>query len=157
MHAAQSEAARSATFAGNSHAPESFLCLAACGRVWLLHDWSDVFAQRIRLRLHEAAAPRTQLVLADWVLRSPVWMIFGIGIGSIMGLAQLLLHGRTHGGSLLDFGRSRWRGDADGDSENMDDEVLSGRASLVLSPGGSVLAAAARIEHGIPRSPSPDP
>ncbi|KAJ7434528.1 O-methyltransferase, partial [Mycena galericulata] len=81
----------------------------------------------------------------------------GIGIGSSMGVGRPLMHGRVNGGGSLDFGRSRRRGDADGDSESADDEVLSGRASPVLLPGGSVLAAAARIERGIPRSPSPDP
>ncbi|KAJ7820738.1 O-methyltransferase-domain-containing protein [Mycena olivaceomarginata] len=34
----------------------------------VLHDWPDAFAHRILLRLREAAAPHTKLVLADFVL-----------------------------------------------------------------------------------------
>jgi hypothetical protein len=34
----------------------------------VLHDWPDAYAQRILLRLREAAAPGTRLVLADFVL-----------------------------------------------------------------------------------------
>ncbi|KAJ7143712.1 hypothetical protein C8R44DRAFT_845906 [Mycena epipterygia] len=80
----------------------------------------------------------------------------GSGSGSGSGIGSLLLHGRASGGAL-DFGRRRRGDDADGDSESADDELLSGRASPVLLPARSVLAAAARIERGIPRSPSPDP
>ncbi|KAJ7244419.1 hypothetical protein B0H12DRAFT_1129472 [Mycena haematopus] len=82
----------------------------------------------------------------------------GLGAGNAYGhgLGSLLL-GRTSGGAL-DFGaRRRRREDGDGDSEGADieDELMSRRASPLL-PARSVLAAAARIERGIPRSPSPD-
>ncbi|KAJ7910454.1 O-methyltransferase [Mycena leptocephala] len=86
----------------------------------------------------------------------------GSGVGNTYahGMGSLLLHGRASGGAL-DFGRGRRRDDADGDSEgpDVDDELMlqSGSASPVLLPARSVLAAAARIERGIPRSPSPDP
>jgi hypothetical protein len=86
----------------------------------------------------------------------------GSGVGNTYahGMGSLLLHGRASGGAL-DFGRGRRRDDADGDSEgpDADDELMlqSGSASPVLLPARSVLAAAARIERGIPRSPSPDP
>ncbi|KAF7368821.1 O-methyltransferase [Mycena venus] len=82
-------------------------------------------------------------------------MVRAAGGESGHGLGSLLLHGRASGGAL-DFGakRLRWE-DGDGDSEcpDIDDEIMV-RPALV--PGGSVLAAAARIETEIPRSPSPD-
>ncbi|KAJ7023063.1 O-methyltransferase [Mycena alexandri] len=68
------------------------------------------------------------------------------------GLGSLLLNGRASGGAL-DFGVRR----RDADAESEGDESRSGRASPVLLPARSVLAAAARIERGIVRSPSPDP
>lgn len=34
----------------------------------VLHDWPDAFAERILLRLREAAAPATKLLIADFVL-----------------------------------------------------------------------------------------
>ncbi|KAF8218100.1 hypothetical protein K438DRAFT_2006988 [Mycena galopus ATCC 62051] len=76
------------------------------------------------------------------------------------GLESLLLHGRPSGGAL-DFGARRWRredgdgGDSEGNTD-IDEELISRRASPMLLPARSVLAAAARIERGIPRSPSPD-
>ncbi|KAJ7171095.1 O-methyltransferase [Mycena filopes] len=72
------------------------------------------------------------------------------GHGPGHGLGSLLLSGRASGGAL-DF--STRRRDADAESEG--DESRSGRASPVL-PARSVLAAAARIERGIVRVPSPD-
>ncbi|KAJ7438835.1 hypothetical protein B0H11DRAFT_2356772, partial [Mycena galericulata] len=40
----------------------------------VLNDWPDAFTQSILLRLREAAAPHTQLVLADWVLPLACWV-----------------------------------------------------------------------------------
>ncbi|KAJ7653148.1 O-methyltransferase [Mycena polygramma] len=72
------------------------------------------------------------------------------------GMGSLLLQGRASGGAL-DFGRRLRRDDTDGDSEEgAEDEIVSGSVSPALLPARSVLAAAARIERGIPRSPSPD-
>ncbi|KAJ7143715.1 hypothetical protein C8R44DRAFT_139056 [Mycena epipterygia] len=45
----------------------------------VLHDWPDAFAQRILLRLREAAAPHTRLVLADFIL--PVACVDDFGVG----------------------------------------------------------------------------
>ncbi|KAJ7910449.1 O-methyltransferase-domain-containing protein [Mycena leptocephala] len=47
----------------------------------VLHDWPDAFAQRILLRLREAAAPHTRLVLADFVLPLACVDDFGVGEG----------------------------------------------------------------------------
>ncbi|KAJ7202040.1 O-methyltransferase [Mycena pura] len=47
----------------------------------VLHDWPDAFAQRILLRLREAAAPHTRLVIADWVLPLACVDNFGVGGG----------------------------------------------------------------------------
>ncbi|KAJ7449160.1 O-methyltransferase, partial [Mycena latifolia] len=47
----------------------------------VLHDWPDAFAQRILLRLREAAAPHTRLVLADFVLPLACVDDFGVGGG----------------------------------------------------------------------------
>ncbi|KAJ7796023.1 O-methyltransferase [Mycena olivaceomarginata] len=66
--------------------------------------------------------------------------------------------GGGHPGGALDFGaRRRQRGDGDSEGGDIDDELSSRCASPVLLPARSVLAAAARIERGIPRAPSPDP
>ncbi|KAK7052486.1 O-methyltransferase [Favolaschia claudopus] len=77
------------------------------------------------------------------------------------GLGSLLLMGRPSGGAL-DFGvgrRKREDGDGDGESTDMsmDDEYMSRGPSPAGVPLGSVLAAAARIERGGPRSSSPGP
>ncbi|KAF8145805.1 hypothetical protein K438DRAFT_2028593 [Mycena galopus ATCC 62051] len=45
----------------------------------VLHDWPDAFAQRILLRLREAAAPHTRLVLAGFVLLLACVDDFGVG------------------------------------------------------------------------------
>jgi hypothetical protein len=47
----------------------------------VLHDWPDAFAQGILLRLREAAAPHTRLVLADFVLPLACVDDFGVGEG----------------------------------------------------------------------------
>ncbi|KAJ7348099.1 O-methyltransferase [Mycena albidolilacea] len=83
----------------------------------------------------------------------------GLGGGHTYGheLGSLLLHGRASGGAL-DFGaKRRQRGDGGSEGGDIDDELSSRCASPVLLPARSVLAAAARIERGIPRAPSPDP
>jgi hypothetical protein len=83
----------------------------------------------------------------------------GLGSGHTYGhgLGSLLLHGRANGGAL-DFGaRRRQRGDGDSEGGDINDEPSLRCASPVLLPVWSVLAAAARIECGIPRAPSPDP
>lgn len=98
--------------------------------------------------------PQTELRKRSGSIIHPAMARAAGGSGGGMGLGSLLLHGRASGGAL-DFGAWR-RGDADGDSESADDDVLSRRPSPVL-PARSVLAAAARIERGIPRSPSLDP
>ncbi|KAF7377920.1 O-methyltransferase [Mycena sanguinolenta] len=49
----------------------------------VLHDWPDAFAQRILLRLREAAAPHTKLVLADFVLPLACVDDFGVGEGEV--------------------------------------------------------------------------
>ncbi|KAJ7689893.1 hypothetical protein B0H14DRAFT_3175933 [Mycena olivaceomarginata] len=49
----------------------------------VLHDWPDVFAHRILLRLREAAAPHTKLVLADFVLPLACVDDFGVGEGGM--------------------------------------------------------------------------
>jgi hypothetical protein len=49
----------------------------------VLHDWPDAFAHRILLRLREAAAPHTKLVLADFVLPLACVDDFGVGEGGI--------------------------------------------------------------------------
>ncbi|KAJ7833354.1 hypothetical protein B0H14DRAFT_3142618 [Mycena olivaceomarginata] len=73
------------------------------------------------------------------------------------GLGSLLLHGCASGGAL-DFGvRRRQRGHGDSEGGDFNDELLSRRVSPVLLPARSVLAVAARIERGIPRTPSSDP
>ncbi|KAJ6555119.1 O-methyltransferase [Mycena vulgaris] len=108
-------------------------------------------------------ASHTQLQLPQMELRKrsgsiihPAMARAGGGSAMGMGMGSLLLNGRVSGGAL-DFGRRRRRDDADGDSESADDEIASARASPTLLSARSVLAAAARIERGIPRSPSPDP
>jgi hypothetical protein len=49
----------------------------------VLHDWPDAFAHRILLRLREATAPHTKLVLADFVLPLACVDDFGVGEGGI--------------------------------------------------------------------------
>ncbi|KAF7324950.1 Ich1 protein [Mycena kentingensis (nom. inval.)] len=44
----------------------------------VLHDWPDAFAQKILLRLREAAGPETRLVIGDWVLPMACVDNFGI-------------------------------------------------------------------------------
>ncbi|KAJ7769225.1 hypothetical protein DFH07DRAFT_1007117 [Mycena maculata] len=97
--------------------------------------------------------PQTELRTRSGSVVHPAMVRAAGGISGLGALRSL----RSSGGGSLDFGRSRRRGDGDADSESADDDLLSRRASPVLLPARSVLAAAARIEHGIPRSPSPDP
>ncbi|KAJ7062071.1 hypothetical protein C8F01DRAFT_1136350 [Mycena amicta] len=47
----------------------------------VLHDWPDAFAQKILLRLREAAGQDTRLVIADWVLPMACVDEFGVGEG----------------------------------------------------------------------------
>ncbi|KAJ6551774.1 hypothetical protein B0H19DRAFT_1297609 [Mycena capillaripes] len=102
--------------------------------------------------------PQTELRKRSGSIVHPA-MVRAAGGGNTYahGMGSLLLQGRASGGAL-DFGRRRRGDDADGDSDRdgADDEIVSQRASPVLLPARSVLAAAARIERGIPRS-SPDP
>ncbi|KAJ7263048.1 hypothetical protein C8J57DRAFT_1719238 [Mycena rebaudengoi] len=77
------------------------------------------------------------------------------GSGSSIGLGNLLQHGRPNGGGSLDFGLRSRREDGDEYSASADEKIASGRASPAFVPVRSVLAAAARIERGVPRTPSP--
>ncbi|KAJ7728059.1 hypothetical protein B0H16DRAFT_1734826 [Mycena metata] len=51
----------------------------------VLHDCPDAFAKRILLRLREAAAPDTRLVLADFVLCVDDFWVGGGGVGANVG------------------------------------------------------------------------
>ncbi|KAJ7694898.1 S-adenosyl-L-methionine-dependent methyltransferase, partial [Mycena rosella] len=55
----------------------------------VLHDWPDAFAQRILLRLREAAEPHTKLVLADFVL--PLACVDDFGVGPQVEGAEKML------------------------------------------------------------------
>ncbi|KAJ6461096.1 O-methyltransferase [Mycena sanguinolenta] len=108
--------------------------------------------------------PQTELrkrsgsIITPSMVRAAGGEVSGAGNAYGHGLGSLLLPGRTSGGAL-DFGarrRRRENGDGDNESADIEDELMSRRASPILPPGRSVLAAAAWIERGIPRSPSPD-
>ncbi|KAJ6629327.1 hypothetical protein B0H10DRAFT_1700489, partial [Mycena sp. CBHHK59/15] len=57
----------------------------------VLHDWPDAFAHRILLRLREAAAEHTRLVLADFVLPLACADDFGVaGDAEVQGAETTL-------------------------------------------------------------------
>ncbi|KAJ7621005.1 O-methyltransferase [Roridomyces roridus] len=77
----------------SSDAPAVFLL-----RV-VLHDWPDAFAQRILLRLREAAGPTTKLLIAEWVL--PLACVDDTAVEGAQGVV-----GEAEGPLLANLGRA---------------------------------------------------